>query len=439
MTLKPASSERSWPDPAGFPFFYGWVIVALAGLCAFWGLGVVARSYTVILKPLTEDLGMPRTMGVLGITVGSVVASLASPLIGRLVDQRGARLPVAISATVTGFTLIALAFVQDAWWFLVLFGGVLGLARPSLQAVGAQTTVAKWFVRKRGRAVTYATLGMPLSAVVLIPVTNWMVTNFDWRTAWIVLGTGILLFLALPAAIFMRGQPEDVGLLPDGDPPAVERGGAGADGTSQARGGSEVSWEAGAAFRTPTFWLLSAGFAVIGLVPTMMNIHMFPHFTDQGLDPTAAAAATGSFGLYVVGSRLLFWGQVFDRLPMQQVLVLWSCLMTGAIVAMLLVNGPVLAFVAAGCYGIAMGATAPLGTLAWARYYGRASLGSITGLASMVGIVNDIAGPLMPSLVHDLTGSYQGAFTATAAACVVGVLLFALAGVPRPPLKAAVA
>lgn len=436
MTPSPRREPGPWIRPANFPFFYGWVIVALAGLCAFWGLGVVARSYTVVLKPLTEDLGMPRTLGVLGITISSVVANLASPFIGRLVDRRGARLPVAVSAAFTGGTLIALAFVHDAWVFLVLFGGVLGLARPSLQAVGAQTTVAKWFVRQRGRAVTYATLGMPLSAVVLIPVTNWMVTGFDWRIAWVVLGAGILVFLALPAALFMRGQPEDVGLLPDGDaaPQAAGSGGRGAP-----RGGGEVSWEAGAAFRTPTFWLLSAGFAVIGLVPTMMNIHMFPHFTDQGLDPATAAATTGSFGLYVMGSRLLFWGQVFDRLPMQRVLVLWSCLMTGAIVAMLLVNGPLLAFLAAGCYGIAMGATAPLGTLAWATYYGRASLGSITGLASMIGIINDIAGPLMPSLVHDLTGSYQGAFAATAAACVVGVLLFMLAGAPRPPVKAVVA
>ena len=40
-------------------FFYGWVIVVLALLCSFWGLGMVQRSYTVILRPLTDDLGVP--------------------------------------------------------------------------------------------------------------------------------------------------------------------------------------------------------------------------------------------------------------------------------------------------------------------------------------------------------------------------------------------
>lgn len=435
MTRAAGARRRFRLRPEGFPFFYGWVIVALAGMCAFWGQGVILRSYAVILKPLSADLGISRTLGVSGVTIGSIVAALASPFIGRLVDEHGARWPVAGSAAVTGVTLVALATVRDAWVFLLLFGVVLGLARPSLQAVGAQATVARWFVRRRGRAITFSTLGMPLAAVVLIPLTSWLVEAYDWRTAWLVLGSGTLLLLALPTAVLMRGRPEDLGLLPDGDAQPTRASGGRAGNPAEAT--PEVSWQPGEAFRTPTFWLLSAGFAVIGLVPTMLNLHMFPHFLDQGLDAATAAAANGSFGLYVVGSRLLFWGYVFDRLPMRHTLMLWGGLMTGAVVAMLLVNGPVLAFVAAGCYGVAMGATAPLGTLAWARYYGRAALGSITGVAHLIGIGTDVAGPLLPSVVHDLTGTYQGAFFATAAACLVGVLLFALAEAPRPPRRAA--
>lgn len=412
-------------------FFYGWVIVVLALLCSFWGLGMVQRSYTVILRPLTDDLGVPRTVGVLGVTLAALTADLVSPFVGRLVDARGARLLVTVSAAITGVTLVALSTVTTPWLFLVLFGVVLGLVRPSLQAVGAQTTVAKWFVRKRGRAVTFSTLGTPLSAIVGIPFTEWMVANYGWRDAWLVLGVGVVLGLAVPAAIFMRGQPEDLGLRTDGDPPdaAPTAGGA----ARRAPAGAEVSWTAQEAFHTRTFWLLSLAFAIIGMVPSIMTLHMFPYFTDQGLSAPEAAAAAGSFGLWVVGSRILFWSIPFERWPIQRTMMLWGTLMTGAIAVMVVVQGVGLAYVAAGCYGVAMGATAPLGTIAWAKYYGRAALGSITGLAGFVSIWNDIAGPLMPSLVYDLTGSYHPAFIGTAVLCLAGVAMFALAGPPRAP------
>lgn len=273
------------------PFFYGWVIVALAALCSFWGPGVVQRSYTVILKPLTDDLGVPRTVGVLGVTLAALAGDLASPLVGWMVDRRGARFLVAASAVVTGLTLVALSLVQAAWLFLLLFGVVLGLARPSLQAVGAQTSVAKWFVRRRGRAVTFSTLGLPISAVVIIPVTEWMVSTWDWRAAWAVLGCGVLVGLAVPAAVFMRGAPEESGLLPDGDAAPSRTEGAAAPPRP-----TEADWEARDAFRTRTFWALSLGFAIIGMVPTILSLHMFPYFTDQGIAPATAAAAAAASG-----------------------------------------------------------------------------------------------------------------------------------------------
>jgi len=413
------------------PFFYGWVIVGLALLSAFWGAGVVQRSYAVILKPLTEDLGVTRTVGVMGVTIAALVGALASPLIGHWVDRKGPRFLMVLAAAMTGGALMALSLVRDIWVFLVLFGGVIGLARPVLQAVGAQATVAKWFIRRRGLAVTYSSLGLPLSAVIVVPLTQWIVEAYDWRTAWLVLGAGVLVMLLVPAGLLMRGRPEDMGLLPDGEirpPPQA--------GVPVRQSSEEGSWTAKEAIRSKTFWMLAIGFAIIGMVPTILTIHMFPHFTDQGLSPATAAAAAGSFGFWVMGSRILFWGFALDRFPIRWTLVLWSALLTAAIGVMILVTSEVWAYAAAGCFGLAMGASAPLHTLTWARYFGRESLGTITGVASLVGIFNDIAGPLMPSLAWDFTGSYRGAFAATVVACLLGILVFAFTGPPRAAVLA---
>lgn len=409
------------------PFFYGWVIVGLAFLASFAGAGVIARSFPVIMKPLSEDLGVPRTVTVLGLTLASIVAGATAPFIGRIVDRSGPRLLMVASAGLIGGALIALSQVGDIWWFLFFFGVVTGVARPSLQAVGAQATVAKWFARRRGRAVTFSTLGMPLSAVVFIPLTQWIVSTYDWRTAWLVLGAGVMLVLMVPAWFLMRARPEDMGLRPDGAAAPPTQAGVPVLHTK------DEDWEPKQAFKSRAFWMLTTAFAVIGLVPNVLTLHMFPHFTDQGLDPATAAAANGSYGLAVICSRVLFWGFFLDRAPIRITLAIWGTLMTFAIASMFLVNSTLLAFVAACCFGLAMGGTAPLETMAWARYFGRSYIASITGLAHSLGTVTSVAGPLFGSLVYDATGSYGVAFGVTAGVCLTGVLMIGLAGPPRKP------
>ena len=102
---------------------------------------------------------------------------------------------------------------------------------------------------------------------------------------------------------------------------------------------------------------------------------------------------------------------------------------------MLAVRSLSLAYLAAMTFGLAMGGTAPLNTITLARYFGRAQLGTIIGVATLTGIANSVLGPLMPSVVFDITGSYQGAFAVAALMSLAGILTFALAGAPQAPMS----
>lgn len=425
-------------DNASPRFFYGWIIVALALLSAFWGGGTIQFGFPVILKPLSQDFGISRTVGVLGLTIATLVGDIAAPINGLLVDRKGARLVVTVSAAVTGLAFILLSLTQNYWMFLLVFGVVMGVVRPSLQRTGAQALVAKWFVRRRGRAVTYSTLGMPISAVLVVPATEWIVSNFDWRVAFLAFGVGTLLMLVVPCALLMRSTPEEMGMRPDGDPPANTLAATDPNrtpGSVPANAPEEISWEAQEALHSRAFWMLALGFATVGLAASILPLHMFPYFTDIGLTSAEAASASVFFGVTVISSRLLFWGYLLERLPIQRSLVLWGTLMTAALVTMLAVRSLSLAYLAAMTFGLAMGGTAPLNTITLARYFGRAQLGTIIGVATLTGIANSVLGPLMPSVVFDITGSYQGAFAVAALMSLAGILTFALAGAPQAPMS----
>ena len=95
------------------------------------------------------------------------------------------------------------------------FAGIRTLGQGSLTLIPT-TLVAIWFIRLRGRATALTTLGMGASTAAFPPLIHWLVSDYGWRDAWIVLGILVCAVLLLPSLLLVRRSPESVGLLPDG-------------------------------------------------------------------------------------------------------------------------------------------------------------------------------------------------------------------------------
>ncbi len=415
----------------GGRFFYGWILVGVCGVSAFWGSGVTSDSFGVLLKPFSDELGINRTEAVMGITIAAISGGFVSPVLGPLVDRYGARFSMAISGAVAGVALILLSRIDAYWQFLLLFGVVLGACRPGIQMVAPGVVISNWFVRKRGRAITYTFIGQPLSKVILVPLVQAILTTAGWRAAWFALGIGIWLTQVGPALLTIRRRPEDMGLLVDGGP---ETGPIDPTARPHRSPDAEVSWTLGQAVRNPTLWLLTLAFSFSSISISSLFIHMFPYFTDQGVSTGEAAGAVGAFGMAIVVSRIFLWGIVLDRLAVRRALIVWGTAITTATLTMLLVHDTPTAYFAALCFGSAMGGAAPLGRLVWPEYYGRRAVGAIFGVVGTVEAVAAAGGPLIASVVFDLTGSYQTALQLYALGGAIGVLLFWLAKKPAPVL-----
>src|SRR5437868_14904697 len=87
--------------------YYGWLIVAISMLSAFLGAGLNNVSMAVVLKPLSEDQGWPRTLTAGAVTTGALLAGLIAPWVGRLADRIGPRVLVPAGAVLVG-VLVAL-------------------------------------------------------------------------------------------------------------------------------------------------------------------------------------------------------------------------------------------------------------------------------------------------------------------------------------------
>ena len=404
--------------------FYGWKIVATSTLLSFAQTTTFNPILSVFIKPMTLELGWSRAAISGAVSAGSFVGGLLSFVIGPMVDRRGARVVLVASVSILGFCLILLSHFSALWQFYLLFG--LGRALSvGIIEVSAVVAVSNWFIRRRGRAIGMVNSGTRMGQALLPLFAQMLILAQGWRWGWIGLAVIAWTLGILPTALFMKRRPEDLGLLPDGEPANPATSGA----SIQAR--PEPIWTARTAIKTSAFWLITVAFAQTFMATGGINLHQFPHLTDMGISPSVAVGAITTVSICAtVGG--IFWPTLAERLDVRYCLALTLVTSAFGIFVLMSVRSIPLAYVYAVTYGFTYGGLFPLFGLAQANYFGRTSLAAIRGLAQPFLMTANALGPLLAGWIYDLARSYKVAFSVFIAAYLLSVLWVLLA---KPPIS----
>lgn len=408
-------------------YFYGWVIVAVMAATGAVSMGMGSLNFGLFIKPMGDDLGIGRAAFGWAQTARMGASSATSPLIGLLLDRFGSRIMLPVAALVTGCALIGLAYVTSAWHLVVLFivMGLVGMSGPG--ALVTTVPVLKWFFRNRGKAVAFVGLGIPFGALLFIPLTQVLINEIGWRGAWIVLALiGILVIVPL-GAIFVRRQPEDVGMLPDGGP-SYEK--SETNGSHIRQAAEEVSWTVKEAVRSTTLWRLVIVFSMVQMATGTVALHRIAAFMDRGMDPTLISFATAFDAVAAGGSTFLF-GMLVRWVPSRVLGAIgFSFLAVASVLTIYAVNLPVM-FISMWVFGMGIGGMMFLNNFIWADYFGREFVGGIRGLVNPINLVVGGIGAPAAGIVWDLTGSYDPAWWAGVGLMSGAAILTLLTGAPR--------
>lgn len=416
--MKRAGNERE-------PFFYGWVIVAVMAATGAVSMGMGSLNFGLFIKPMGDELGIGRAAFGWAQTARQGASSATSPLIGWLLDRYGSRLMLPVAALATGCALVGLAYITSAWHLVVLFVvmGLVGMSGPG--ALVTTVPVLKWFVRNRGKAVAFVGLGIPVGALLFIPLTQVLIDEIGWRGAWIVLAIiGICVIVPL-AAIFVRRQPEDVGLVPDGDLPDDP-----GDGSEPMRVVDEVSWTVREAVRTSTLWRLVIVFSMVQLATGTVALHRIAAFMDRGMDPTLISFAT-AFDAVAAGGSTFMFGMLVRWIPARFLGAVGFSMLAGASVLTIYATNLPIMFTSMAIFGVGIGGMMFLNNFIWADYFGRGSVGGIRGLANPINLVVGGIGAPAAGYVRDWTGSYDPAWWVGVGLMSGAALLIVLTGAPQ--------
>lgn len=403
------------------PFFYGWVIVVIVMLAGVLAAGVSNITMAVVLKPISDDLGWSRSLTAAAVTMGALFGGVLSPLFGPLADRCGPRVLLPSGGALVGLLAIGVSLSTEPWQFYATFVPARALTEFLLCGMIAFTAVANWFYVKRPRVMGLVAMATPLGSAVLSLVYQFFVTHYGWRSAFLALGITLWVLVVIPGLIFLRRQPEDLGMLPDGLAHAP---------TVESRIDLEFSWPRADAARTATLRLLVVGAFLSAIGTGGVAFHMAAYMTDGAIPATLAAsvvsvmALSGAFGNGI-------WGALAERFHPRRLNVLTMLVAAGSVALLMLVHSAAAAYLFALLFGVSARGAAVLTQVLIARYFGRRSFGAISSILDPFHKGGLGLGALFAGIAFDYFGDYNVIFTIFFVSYLVSALLIFLARKPE--------
>ena len=382
--------------------------------------GGIFISFSIFFKAVALDFDWSRGGFAGNYTVMLLAYAPAAIFAGRLADRRGPR-PILLVAAL----LIGLGFAGCSWApnmvSITLSYITIGLGLGATLALPL-ATIQRWFLRWRGPMVGMVAAGTGIGGFIFAPLVNSLISLYDWRAAYLIIGVVFGGATAVSAA-FLIAEPRVKKLMPFGN--KEQTPGSGTllhDGVLSAMTLAQAS-------RFGTFWGM-ATLHILSFMPTFfINSHLVPYVTDQGISAATGAQGLGLMaGMSVVGRLAMSW--LATRIGWMKSLTISYFAASICIIWLIFVAEPGAFYLFAVIYGFFWGSTLALLGGAIGFFFGLSALSQLIGFLLGLGVFVGALSPFLSGLSFDQTGSYLTAMVAAAFFFAAAGLLSLLL---RPP------
>lgn len=414
----------------GRNFFYGWVIVAVGFLVLAIEGGCIFYSFGIFLKPMIEELGVGRAGGTAAFTVFQLVVGMSSLLVAVIISKVGCRLPMAIGFTIAAIGMALLSRITEVWQLWLLYGVMVGGGVAFGHLLALTTLINFWFVKRKSLAIGIVVAGMGVGPLVFSRFIASMVETIGWRSSWQVLAGVVFLFAAVPALLFIRNRPEDIGQVADGVSDGIQTEDKISLHKKKAYTTS-AKWDVRSGLKTRTLWLIVIFACANQFTLNMMNTHQVAHLTDIGIAPVIAA---GSLGLMVgiSGAGRLMGGVLGDRIEPRHLVAAALIVEIIALLVFITADSMAMVYVYVVMLGFPYGMVLVLHMVMIGNYFGAKAYAKLASVVMFVTTPIYAIGPLLGGYMYDSFSSYVLPFSICVGFLAIG---FICALLVRPPSR----
>lgn len=366
------------------------------------------------MKPLTEQFGWDRGALSGAFAVGAIMTGVMGLTAGRLTDKYGPKIFTIAAGILLGTGFMLMSRINALWQAYLIWGLLIG-AGIGCSGTSMVSSIPRWFTKKRGMAISITIAGFNFGAVIGPLIIQWLVSTYDWRRAFLVIGL-IPILVNISLAQFLKRDPRQIGLKPYGEEespteivnPVINK-------AIQELSFAQI-------IKSSRFWVFGALQFTFGFCMQIVIIHIAPHATDIGISALVAASILSiSAGSRVIGN--LTTGFLSELLGSRRVMSACFVLLTLGLVWLLFARDVIGLFVFAVIFGATSGGINPLLTLVPAELFGLRNLGIISGAFLLMGTMGGSIGSPLAGYIFDVSKDYRIAFGVSAAIGVIAVVL----------------
>lgn len=403
-------NEKSYPH-----LFYGYVVAAAGFTTWFVGWGAYALCFGVFFKPLLAEFHWTRAEISMVYSISLFIQATLGITTGWLTDRLGPRIVVTVFGSFLGWSFLLTSQISNLWQFILSYAVVGGIG-ASILNIPIMATVTRWFVIRRGLMTGIVQAGAGIGGFFLAPFSGWLIINYGWRTAAIIMGCFTATLMVL-AGLFLIRDPGDIGQSPDGFMTDTSSQRPLRNNTAHFSSPPLRTY-----LRTAPFWMLTGIFASFGYIRSTLTAHTAAHVQDFGHSLADGANVLALISMASVIGRIGM-GRLADIIGNRRTLIISYTVLT-LVIVWLMTSANLWQFYAFGMiYGFGWGALAVLRFAVTAQVFGLASVGFIMGILGFSESVAATFSSYFGGLMFDLSGDYTTAFGICLAVSCLGLFL----------------
>ena len=387
--------------------------MAVAAFCIMAAIWSTYLAFGVFFKPVITEFGWTRALTSGAFSLSMVMQGLLGIVMGGLNDRFGPRRVMTFCGFLLGLGYLLMSQISAVWQLYLFYGVIIGTGMSG-SWIPLLSTVARWFVKRRTIMTGIVVTGSGIGGLVGPPVSNWLISTYNWRLSYIILGSAVLV-IVVSAAQFLRRDPAKTRQVPYGENEGGEQ---------KLEAGTQGFSLKGAVY-TRQFWMASAMLFCFGFCLFSITVHIAPHATDLGISTASAVSILAAMGgLSIAGNVVL--GGVGDRIGNRQVFIVGFIIMSAALFWLVPAREMWMLYLFAVAMGFAHGGMGASESPLVAGLFGLKSHGLIFGVIGLGFAIGGAIGPFLSGSIFDATGSYQTAFLVCAGIGIVGLVLAVL-------------
>ncbi len=388
--VAPLSPAGRAPVPAGrLDRYYPWLVVLASLVMIVVGQGVMF-VLSVLLKPITLEMGWPREVPSFAYACAFFGGGIGALYVGHLSDRFGMG-PVSLLGAISIPTGALLAgYVTEPWQLYLVFGVLIGLAGNATIFAPLMANLTRWFSRNRGIALGIASSGQSLGGTIWPPIVDRLHATIGWR--------GVFFWYAIMAVVVMLAMTLVLRRRAPGHA-------AGSPNPAPRWSGYDVlGWPA---------WLVQALLCVAIFcccVPMSLPlVHLVAHVTDIGFSGTQAAQLL-SLALLTSFISRVGGGALADRIGGLRTLMIGSTIQCAMLALLSVTRDLASLYIVCVIFGLGYGGIIAMYAFIIREFFPPEGIGRRVSVNYLFGTLGMALGGWLGGLVYDQLGSYSPAF-----------------------------